>query len=441
MASRSDGRRALSGRWPRPLAALVLACAAVLGGAAEPPPHEPIDLLNALLGKLLDLGEMTPAELQQVVGDAGGVPFPSAVPVDFLTYAELRQYLIEVVDSEYPPGEAEADARTLVAFDLIAPTLDLRQVRRDLLEQNIAGFYDERPHRRRLYVVSEDRKLTPMNQLVLAHELRHALQDQHADVHKVVPEHVGDFDDRRLAYLSVLEGDATLVMERFLRRRLELAQEQMPETPEFNLPVGAMPGTPPVLRDQMVLPYVIGTPFARALWRKGGWAALREAWSRPPESTEQVLHPEKYWARERPAEIALPYTPPGAAPLLREGVLGEAFIRTLLGEGSEAAAAGWAGDRFKCWDLGPAASGRTLLLWRAAWETEAEAREMEEAFRARLLRTHQRERPHRKIGVYRKGSWRAAFWRRGTDAWLVSSDEPRALKKALDGLKKLKEVE
>ena len=52
-----------------------------------------------------------------------------------------------------------------------------------------------------------------------------------------------------------------------------------------------VPGAPPVVRDQLVQPYVAGLAFARALWAHGGPEALREAWGRPPESTEQVLHP------------------------------------------------------------------------------------------------------------------------------------------------------
>ena len=52
-------------------------------------------------------------------------------------------------------------------------------LRARVLEENVAGFYDERPSKRRLYAVSEDRTFSPMNQIVLAHELRHALQDQY----------------------------------------------------------------------------------------------------------------------------------------------------------------------------------------------------------------------------------------------------------------------
>jgi hypothetical protein len=423
MAARSDDRPAVT---TVTLAFFAFMLAAAVALAESPSAGA---TFNTLLDKLGRLPDLTSAEVQDVVEAAGGIPFPAKVPTLFLTPAELRAYLREVVDSEYPPDKARADERTLVAFDLIAPGLDLRQARLELLEQNIAGFYDERPERRRLYVVSDKESLTPLNQLVLAHEMRHALQDQDADVHAVVPDAVGDFDDRRLAYLAVLEGDATLIMERFLRQRLEHGGPSLPELLEFELPTSAMPGAPAILRDQMVLPYVIGTPFARELERKAGWAEVRKAWHVPPESTEQVLHPEKYWAHEVPLPVEVGYAPEGAT-VVAEGVLGEAYMRTLLGEGSAAAAAGWGGDRFRVFGL----SGNTLLVWHARWDTETDAREAEAALSARYARTHARARPHGRLAVLRKGPWNVSSFRRGSDTWLVSSDARRLLDKTLNEL-------
>jgi hypothetical protein len=384
-------------------------------------------ILDALLAQLLGLEELTPAELQKVVQEAGGVGFQKDVPVEFLTLEELRRYLREAVDSEYPAAKATADRRTLAAFDLLPSGLDLQQARLKLLEQNIAGFYDERPDRRRLYVVSEHKNLTPLNQVILAHEMRHALQDQHADVHAVLPSSIGDFDDRRLAFLCVLEGDATLIMERFLKRRL--GREDATESQDFALPMSPMPGAPPILRDQMVLPYVIGTPFTRELWRKGGWERVKKAWADPPASTEQVLHPEKYWAGEAPVAVELGPAPRHAA-LVQEGVLGEAYLRTLLGEGSDAAAAGWGGDRYRVYDV----AGKTLLVWRAEWDTEADAVELETALRARYARGHIPARSHDKLSVFAKAGFSTAILRRGSSTWLVASDSRRQLDDALTEL-------
>jgi len=401
------------------------------GGAAgqEPPPADSTDLVNTLLSGLLGFHDLTGPELQREVAEAGGIPFRADVPLDFMTRAELSRYVRELLDAEYPEAKARVDQRTLVAFDLLAPQTDLRALRARVLEENIAGFYDERPGRKRLYAVSADRRLSPANQLILAHELRHALQDQYVSLHEQLPDAVGDFDDRRVAWVSLLEGDATLVMERFLLRRLpgmegggELPGLSVPTTPD-------VPGAPPVVRDQLVLPYLIGLEFARVLWQRGGADAVQRAWARPPESTEQVLHPEKYFARESPKPVDVPYTPRGGR-LLNEGVLGELFARTLLGEGEEQAAEGWGGDSFRLWDVG----GRTLLVWRSVWDRPENLRAFEAAARRRFATAHGAPEWRSGSAVYAGGSWRWALGSRAGALQLVASDDAASLGEALRAL-------
>jgi hypothetical protein len=130
-----------------------------------------------------------------------------------------------------------------------------------------------------------------------------------------------------------------------------------------------------------VRPYVDGLSFARAVWERGGAEAVRGAWKQPPESTEQVLHPEKFFAREAPRRVEPPAPAPPGSRLLSEGVLGEMLLRTLLEEGREAAA-GWGGDGFRLWDVG----GRTALAWRSVWDLPGDADEFHAALRARLGR-------------------------------------------------------
>jgi hypothetical protein len=408
------------------IALLLTAVLATAPPAAPQTPPEVAELINTLLASLGGFRDLTPRELQNEVAEAGGVPFRSDVPLDFLSRAALASYLQEVLDSEYPPGRAAADERTLVALDLLPPRSELRRLRARLLEDNVAGFYDERPGRKRLYAISDDRTLTPANQLVLAHELRHALQDQYADVHATLPASIGDFDDRRLAYLSLLEGDATLVMERFLLRRLPGAPEALGDLGGFAMPPGIMPGVPAVLQDQLVRPYLAGREFARAVLLRGGWNALREAWSRPPASTEQVLHPEKYFAGEAPSPPAPAYEPP-AAPLVSEGVLGEMLTRTLLGEGADASAAGWGGDLVRVFDV----SGHTLMVWTSGWDTAADAREFAAAVRARFQARYGPPRAEHGFEVFTRGPWRFALDAQPDRVLLLSSDDAAALQAAM----------
>lgn len=385
---------------------------------------------------------MTGPELQAAVAKAGGIPFRWDVPIAFMSKSELDAYLHELIASEYPPAVARLDERLLEGFDLLAPGTDLAALRERLLEENVVGFYDERPGRRRLYAVSDDRKLTPMNQIVLAHELRHALQDQYEELHSELPDDVGDFDDRRVAFMSLLEGDATLVMERFLESRLGglaalagggLGSSELDAgglDADLGLPgLGGMGGVPPVVRDDLVMPYLAGRVLARAIDAHGGPDAMLAAWRRPPESTEQVLHPEKFFARERPWDVVPGPDPPGGT-LLSQGVLGELLLRTLVEEpDAQKAAAGWGGDTWRLWDV----DGRTVLVWRSVWDTREDAVEFAEALRARF--TRHRGRPE-EVGTWSvfgpPDGWRFAVRRNGDVVELRSAEDGARLPKMLE---------
>jgi hypothetical protein len=195
------------------------------------------------------------------------------------------------------------------------------------------------------------------------------------------------------------------------------------------MPVAAVPGAPPVVRDQLVLPYFAGRDFVQAVHQHGGWEAVRAAWTRPPASTEQVLHPEKYSSFEAPRRVDPPRgIAPRSSRLLRAGVLGEALLRTWLGEGNERAAAGWGGDAFHCFDV----DGRTLLSWRSEWDSASDAGEFLAAARRRLGTPVGRPRSDG-FEVYSRGEWRFGLRERSGGVDLVSSNGGFAFEAALQG--------
>ncbi len=425
------------------LALATVLCAAAPGQAQTPPTGgipgsaaEATDLINTLLGSLMGTGEVTGPGLQREVAEVGGIPFRRDVPIAFMGKDGLVRYLREVFDSEYPPERAEADERLLQALDLLAPGADLRSIRARLLEENVVGFYDERPGRQQLFAVSEEQAFTPMNQIILVHELRHALQDQYQQLHWQLPKEVGDFDDRRLAFMSLLEGDATLVMERFVLGRLGALgvgglMGGLGDQSYAGMAVPGLadvPGAPPVLRDLLVMPYLAGRDLARAIEARGGSEAMLEAWRRPPESTEQVLHPEKFFSGEPPRVLTPRRAPPGGR-LLSQGVLGELLIRTLVEEAGEGpAAAGWGGDAWRLWDVG----GRTVLVWASAWDRVEDAAEFEDALRRRFARRRGTEGRHGTWAVFEGAAgWRFAVRRQGDRVDLVSSDSSAPLEALL----------
>src|SRR5205814_2053342 len=108
--------------------------------------------------------------------------------------------------------------------------------------------------------------------------------------------------------------------------------------------------------------------------------AVNAAFSSPPRSTEQIIHPEKYLAREQPIEVALPDLAAALGPgwtQLRSDVLGELDLRILLEQFIDPAVAakgaeGWGGDRFS---LLESTNGQLALLISTVWDSDDEAGE------------------------------------------------------------------
>ncbi|HET6900029.1 MAG TPA: hypothetical protein VFK70_16875, partial [Vicinamibacteria bacterium] len=218
---------------------------------------------------------------------------------------------------------------------------------------------------------------------------------------------------------------------------------------QLSWPTPPVPGVPAVVRDQLVLPYLAGRDFARALQEKGGWDALKAAWSTPPASMEQVLHPEKFFAREPPRAVSIRYAP-AKGQVLSEGVLGELFTRTFLAAGSEEgappapagapapptvdeidrAAAGWGGDAYRAWDVG----GKTLLVWRTEWDRKEDAREFEQTVLRRLERTHGSRKRLEGAALFARAGWLMAVSTSADTVTIVSSDDPALVPLALKGV-------
>lgn len=284
----------------------------------------------------------------------------------------------------------------------------------------IAGgaYYDV--ERRKFFVLRDIPE--PRFSGALAHELYHALQDQHFSIERYED---GDADrelnsDERLARRAVIEGEATYiqilyslkaasrrtpsheVLGEFIRRQPEndhataLAAANRPGVEAIVGEEGAAAlrgahKVPPFMWDLAAQPYVRGVELVHALHARG-WGEVEKLYREyPPASMEQVLHPEKWFAREAPVAIAWPAFADDPLwanwEVLGQDVLGEFQLGLVFRENgfaSEAAkaAAGWGGDRYAV--LRNRQSGRVLLLMYTSWDTDEDAREFAEGYR-RLL--------------------------------------------------------
>jgi hypothetical protein len=132
---------------------------------------------------------------------------------------------------------------------------------------------------------------------------------------------------------------------------------------------------PVILSESMIFPYLRGMVFCANLTNKGGWKAINEAYDNPPQSTEQILHPEKYIDQpDPPTAIDLGRLEPGEGwAEVGRNVVGEMQLAVLLRRhGGKPIAAGWDGDRFAVFD---GKDGQLAVVWLTTWDTEDDARD------------------------------------------------------------------
>jgi len=292
---------------------------------------------------------------------------------------EIRAHIIEEMNEDKDAAERYAGARSAEAFGLLPKGFDLDSFMIDLLTEQIAGLYDPKAHE--FYVadwipISDQR-------MVMAHELTHALEDQHFEIEAWVKA-ARPNDDGELAREAVLEGSAMVAMVEYLLRGSGRSLDDLPDIDPAML-IGDMTETPMLkkapafLKDALVFPYLDGMTFSAAVLKPTGWSGLSAVFAKPPSSTQQILHPALY----RSAKVAAPVTLPSMDKSLsaewsklEDNSMGEfgwkEVLKQFLGDArGKPLAAAWDGDRYVVYEQKK--TKRLLLITRERWATEEQA--------------------------------------------------------------------
>lgn len=268
---------------------------------------------------------------------------------------EIRAYVLRQMDDEKDGKERYASERTAEALGLIPKDFNLDGFLVDLLTEQIAGLYDPKTHE--FYIA--DWIPADEQRMVMSHELTHALEDQHFDIEPWVKA-ARPNDDAELARESVLEGSAMAAM---LEYQLQGTGIKLKDLPDFDASIPAalvgdlsdtpmLKKAPPFIKDSLIFPYFNGLTFSLAVLKSGGYPAFRGVFARPPANTQQIMHPDLYFANRTPPplKLDLPAVGPGEGwTLLEENSLGEFGWREVLkqfldDESAKPAAASWDGD-------------------------------------------------------------------------------------------------
>jgi len=365
--------------------------------------------------RLADQGQFTEAvirykrAMEQLLPGLRKIPFKHEVKRDVTKRGNMKALILKEIEEDMTPEEFRANELAMKAFGLLPPDFNLKEALAQVYAEEVAAFYD--PKTKTMHLIEEpksDAKKSPTflerlfgkksdfdkdeNKTVIAHELTHALADQHYDL-DAMQAAVKKDDDRSLALDALIEGEATLAM--FGAGMDDWKGDEITKMPAenveftFNLIAPFLPfmgggktlrGAPPIISESMIFPYFKGMVFCLKRTNAGGWAAIDELYKNPPLSTEQVLHPEKYGPKpDLPMAIDLGKLDPGLGwKEVGRNVLGEMQLAVMLKKhGGKAAAAGWDGDRYAVFE-GP--KNKLGLVWLSTWDTEDDAREFAQGY-------------------------------------------------------------
>lgn len=325
-------------------------------------------------------------EVLQLTAQIRGLQPKSPVTSSVKAKAELSQYLNEKVQKETDDKEILKEQSLLRILGLIPSTLDLKASALKMLTEQIAGLYD--PDKKTLFIVAG---FSPAEQRpVLVHELDHALQDQYFDLEKIMKNDRSlDDDDKVLAHKAVFEGDALVVMMLAISKRtfsqlpdLAMASQLLSNMSEVN-------DTPMYLQETLQFPYGYGAAFLQKIWQKNPtWQSIDKIYSDLPSSTEQIMHPEKYYGeRDEPKPVNAEWIVGKLGSgwkIVYKNVLGEFSLDLLLKlhlteQRAKRAAAGWGGDQVLLLEN---AAGKNAVLVDTIWDNPEEAGEFFEAMQA-----------------------------------------------------------
>lgn len=311
------------------------------------------------------------AEVADQVQSVRGLEFDRPVNVEPITEAEMDRRLADYLGTYYPERFYARRSEAWQTIGALPRDVGYLEAIDAYQQGQVLGFYNSQNEE---LVYTGDAELNRIEQFVLAHELTHAIDDQHFDLDRLDGLVARCREERFQAALGIVEGSAnhfaTQVSIRFP------IQE-----------VGSIPGddageVPPFIVEIMAYPYTTGQMFADALSDADGPAAIDDALETFPVTTEQVLHPTKF-----PHEVGESLDVPDFAPTFGEGwrdldvmEVGELWLKVLLhlrleDQVAESAAAGWNGGIYRAWTDGDDAA----VIMSTAWDTPKDAQEFSEA--------------------------------------------------------------
>jgi hypothetical protein len=307
------------------------------------------------------------AEVESEVEAVRELRYVRPVNVEPISAAEIDRRLREYFKAAYPKRFYARRTDAWATIGALPGGVGILEALNRYQQGQVLGFYNSQNGE---LVYTGDEQLSRIEQFILAHELTHAIDDQHFDLDRLDDIAMTCQDERFLAALGTVEGSANHFATQVIFR--------FPVTEIGALSGGGSEGVPPLIVELQAYPYTAGQAFVDSLAEDGGPAAVNRALKTFPATTEQVLHPEKF-PGDTPKRVDVPDFAPTFGRHWRDHdvmIVGELWLQALLHTrldrpAAERAAAGWDGGIYRAWSDGH----DVAVILRTEWDSPKDASE------------------------------------------------------------------
>jgi hypothetical protein len=314
------------------------------------------------------------ATVEQQVESVRDLKYTSHVAVQPVTQAQIDRRLTKNFDKTYPVDFYARRSDAWGTIGVVPAGTSIRDALLAFQTGQVVGFYN--PENKKLVYIG-DTELSLNERFILAHELTHAIDDQHFGLSRLDPIVARCDDEAFTAALGAVEGSAQFFATQVITRFPSDASGG-------GSGGGSLDGVPPFISQLELWPYTVGLAFIQKLDEQGGTARVNQALTTFPVSTEQIIHPERW-----PNDVPQPVDISDLGPTLGDGwtdldvmTVGEVWLQLMLqlrldsGEASRAAT-GWDGSIYRAWSDG----SHTAVVLRTVWDTPDDAQEFADTMR------------------------------------------------------------
>jgi hypothetical protein len=244
------------------------------------------------------------AEVEQL----RGLKFEHSVPVHYMDDKAFQKRLLgpDKTPSSTQGKALKQSEDELRALGLVDKGFNLHATARKALGAGTLAFYD--PRDQQVFVRGHD-TTAPATRVTLAHELTHALQDQHFNLVKLQAEAFADHNSEVVK--AIIEGDATYVQNAFAAQMSAAQRDAYQATNSDESTQAEKLDVPEIIKVELGAPYALGDGLVSTVRQAKGVSAEDNLFRNVPTSDLPLIDPTAALSHTRIFTVPAPKLEPG----------------------------------------------------------------------------------------------------------------------------------